>query len=255
MALAARTEDAGGEIFVLAGGGRDVFGVLGACAIRTRRLRLGACLPPGERPPGLFAKGLATLDVLSGGRAFGLLAAEPTEDADALERLFEQLEVIRLLLRVPAPDYSGVHHRLRAAWNEPRRRSAPPVGLVLPADASSETEAALLALAARSADLVVTAPQSGAAGHGLGLAAALTAATAAAGRLPGAVRLLTQVTVSAADDDPELRRVADGCLVALGTGALPDTEALAGALDAAAEAPPARAAAPHTSPSASRRAP
>ncbi len=192
VALAEAAEAAGLTHLVLrARGGRDAFVLLGRIAAATRRLGLGAALPPGERPPALVAKALSSLDVLSGGRALALVAPEApgggAPGADLAAEVGEELEVLRLLQRVPAPDYRGVRHHLRRAWNEPRRPVPPPVGVLVPA-APPDTVAALLSVAARAADLVVVGGDTPRV-----LAGALEGAAAAAGRGTGALVLWTPV--------------------------------------------------------------
>lgn len=159
--LAVSAEQAGATHLVLReNGGRDVFVLLGRLVAATQRIGLGAVVAPDRRPPALLAKVLSSLDVLSQGRALVFIAPGTKDDgADVggpAAEIGEQLEVVRLLQRVPGPDYSGVHYRLRAAWNEPRRVTPAPVGLLLEGRAPEEV-AALLGVAAPVADLVAAA--------------------------------------------------------------------------------------------------
>lgn len=85
--------------------GWDAFAVLAAIATETRNLRLGPGVTnPYHRHPNLIAASLATLDRLSGGRAFlGLGRGQPEwyerslgiERGNPLQRLEETIELVR----------------------------------------------------------------------------------------------------------------------------------------------------------------
>ena len=109
QALAA--EAAGWDAVVVweAGYGVDPWGLLAAVAVRTERVRLGTILTPAPwRRPWKLASQVATVDQLSGGRAFvtlglGALAddlpqtGEVTDRRERAERLDESIDVLRAL--------------------------------------------------------------------------------------------------------------------------------------------------------------
>lgn len=113
-----------------------------ALARATSTVRLGTLvLCPHLRPPGVLAKALATVDVLSGGRlTVGVGAGwfEPEYTAAGLpfppartriEQLEETIEVLRLCFAGEPFDHHGRHLRLEAMVCRPRpvQRPAPPV--------------------------------------------------------------------------------------------------------------------------------
>jgi alkanesulfonate monooxygenase SsuD/methylene tetrahydromethanopterin reductase-like flavin-dependent oxidoreductase (luciferase family) len=103
--------------------GVDAWVCLTAAAMRTSRIRLGTMLTPlPKRKPWEVASQAATLDRLSGGRvtlSVGLGAPEPRfwmfEDDPGrrvrAERLDEGLEMMALMYRGEAFEYSGRHYR------------------------------------------------------------------------------------------------------------------------------------------------
>lgn len=144
LATARAAEADGAELLVLdtrpggtaaTGPGRllDPFAVLGACAAETTTLRLGALVAADERPPGVLAKALATLDVCSDGRAALLLAppVAPVDGAAPEAVLAECVQVVVAMLAEPAATVAGKHVSVREAWNEPRSALPPPVGIAL----------------------------------------------------------------------------------------------------------------------------
>jgi alkanesulfonate monooxygenase SsuD/methylene tetrahydromethanopterin reductase-like flavin-dependent oxidoreductase (luciferase family) len=120
----------------------DPFVLAAGLAVRTEHIRLG-CLdwPLSDRSPAMLAKAVASLDVISEGRAAGGVDAGAGEPA----ALAEALRVIRLMLAEDAPTFEGEHFTVRDAWNRPRRPEAPPVVLFVPA-AATPPDAATLAL-------------------------------------------------------------------------------------------------------------
>jgi F420-dependent oxidoreductase-like protein len=104
-------------------------GYLAACTSRVKLLTLvtGAVY----RPPGVLAKIVTTLDVLSGGRAWlGIGAAWHGEEARALglpfppvaerfERLEETLEICLQMWRGDETPYQGKHYSLERPLNSP----------------------------------------------------------------------------------------------------------------------------------------
>jgi probable F420-dependent oxidoreductase len=99
----------------------DPLGTLTFAAARTERLLLGTTvLILGYRPPVLTAKWMATLDVLSGGRAIlGVGVGWMKEEFDVLGMPFdnrgaradEQLEVFDALFTQPEPSFDGRFYR------------------------------------------------------------------------------------------------------------------------------------------------
>lgn len=116
----------------------EAYTTLGFLAARTSRAKLLTVVTGAVyRQPGLLAKIVTTLDVLSGGRAWlGIGAAWNEEEARGLgipfpplgER-FERLEeTLQICLRMWAGDespYEGVHHRLERPLNSPQSLSRP----------------------------------------------------------------------------------------------------------------------------------
>ncbi len=120
----------------------EAYTTLGFLAAHTSRVKLLA-LVTGViyREPGLLAKAVTTLDVLSGGRAMlGVGAAWNEEEARALgfpfpplaER-FERLEeALQIMLRMWSDEdgpYQGRHHHLQRTLNSPQtlQRPHPPI--------------------------------------------------------------------------------------------------------------------------------
>ncbi len=181
----------------------DPYVVLGALGALTRRVALG-CLATAsdERHPAVLAKTVAALDVITSGRALALLGPARRGGDDAA--LAEGLEVLRAMLRVPAPSLTGAHFAIARAWNEPRaRRATPtPVGCLVPPGRPD-----LLAAAARFAELTVCSSPPEPAGELAALAGEFRAACRLAGRLPGEAVLLGIVPVPAGARRPPLDRL------------------------------------------------
>jgi F420-dependent oxidoreductase-like protein len=110
-------------------------GYLAACTSRAKLLTLvtGAVY----RNPGILAKMVTTLDVLSGGRAWlGIGAAWNEEEsrglgipfppvAERFERLEETLQICLQMWRDDESPYNGRHYQLERPLNHPRPISAP----------------------------------------------------------------------------------------------------------------------------------
>jgi F420-dependent oxidoreductase-like protein len=111
----------------------EAYTVLGALAPVTSTARLFALVSPVTlRAPGLLAKAVTTLDVVSGGRAMlgvgaGWDAAE--HEAYGIEfpglgerfgRLDEELAICRAMLRQEQATFTGTFYAVRDAWNSPR---------------------------------------------------------------------------------------------------------------------------------------
>lgn len=162
VALAEAAERAGWDGFfiwdhlALEPGGKlelvDATVMLGALAQATTRLRLGAMITPlARRRPWKFAKEMATLDRLSGGRiVVGVGLGEPAplefeafgEDGSArgrASRLDEGLQIFDRLVRGEQVDHHGAHYQLREAALAPRATQQPRmpiwVAASLPAEA------------------------------------------------------------------------------------------------------------------------
>jgi F420-dependent oxidoreductase-like protein len=120
----------------------EAYTALGYLAARTSRVELLAWVTAVTyREPGMLAKMVSTLDVLSGGRAWlGIGAGWNAEEARGLglpfppttER-FERLEeALQICLQMWGPDdgaYEGRHYRLEKTLNSPQplRRPHPPI--------------------------------------------------------------------------------------------------------------------------------
>jgi F420-dependent oxidoreductase-like protein len=134
---------------------------LGFLAAQTERIRLGLLVTGVTyRHPGLLAKTVTTLDVLSGGRAqLGIGAAWFEEEHDALgvpyppraER-FERLEeAIQICFQMWSDDngpYEGKHYKLAETLNSPPAIQRPRPSLMIGGGGEKKT----LRLVARYAD-------------------------------------------------------------------------------------------------------
>jgi alkanesulfonate monooxygenase len=116
----------------------EAYTALGFVAARTTRIELLAWVTAVVyREPGLLAKAVTTLDVLSGGRAWlGIGAAwneaesrglglpfPPT--AERFERLEEALQICLQMWSDDDSPYSGKHYRLERTLNSPQALSRP----------------------------------------------------------------------------------------------------------------------------------
>jgi F420-dependent oxidoreductase-like protein len=111
----------------------EAYSALGYVSARTRRIRLGALVsPPPYRHPGVLAKTVTTLDVLSRGRVIlGVGAGWYEEEARGLgipfptlaarfEQLRELILICRQMWRGDRSAYAGRHFQLERPVNEPR---------------------------------------------------------------------------------------------------------------------------------------
>jgi alkanesulfonate monooxygenase len=120
----------------------EAYTTLGFLAARTEKIELLAWVTAVVyRDPGLLAKAVTTLDVLSGGRAWlGIGAAWNKEEAEGLglffppvaerfERLEEALEICLAMWSDGDSPYEGKHYRLGRTLNSPQalRRPHPPI--------------------------------------------------------------------------------------------------------------------------------
>ncbi|WP_028652085.1 LLM class F420-dependent oxidoreductase [Nocardioides halotolerans] len=112
---------------------------LGYLAAVTERVRLGLLVTGVTyRHPGLLAKTVTTLDVLSGGRAMlGIGAAWYDREHEGLgvpfpsmserfERLEETLQIVRRMWSGDTTPYAGTHYRLAEPVNVPPPVQSPP---------------------------------------------------------------------------------------------------------------------------------
>ena len=180
----------------------------------TSTVRLGTLVVcPHLRPPGVLAKALATVDVLSGGRlTVGLGAGwfEPEYTAAGLpfpparariEQLAETIEVLRLSFTGEPFDYDGRHLHLRGMVCLPRpvQRPAPPVWVGGRGDR-------LLGVVARAADGWNAGRWWGTFEDYRERLAALDRACEAAGRDPAGVTRSVNRLALVGEDEADLRR-------------------------------------------------
>jgi F420-dependent oxidoreductase-like protein len=111
----------------------EAYTLLGALAARTRRVQLGTLVSGVTyRNPGILAKIVTTLDVISGGRAIlgiggawydaehkGLGVAYPS-DRVRLDMLEEAVQICRAMFTGDDVSFNGAHYQLDHARNLPR---------------------------------------------------------------------------------------------------------------------------------------
>jgi len=138
----------------------EAYTVLGALATVTSSVWLFSLVSPVTlRPPGLLAKAVSTLDVISGGRAvLGVGAGWDAAESEAygiefpglgerFSRLDEELAICRALLSDPPATFTGTFYAVREAYNSPR-----PVRGSVPVLVAGGGERRTLDLVARYAD-------------------------------------------------------------------------------------------------------
>ena len=116
----------------------EAYTTLGYLAGQTRRVRLGTMVTGVVyRHPGLLAKTVTTLDVLSGGRAYlGIGAAWFEREAlglgapfpplkERFERLEEALQIVRQMWSGKVAPYQGKHYQLAETLCSPQPLSQP----------------------------------------------------------------------------------------------------------------------------------
>jgi alkanesulfonate monooxygenase SsuD/methylene tetrahydromethanopterin reductase-like flavin-dependent oxidoreductase (luciferase family) len=134
----------------------EAYSMLGALAVRTRSLSLGA-LPQhvDARAPSVLAKIVTTIDVLSHGRSIVTLGIGSSPDSVDVQRLAEAIRVCRAVLNDVDPEFVGSFYEIHAAANRPPpvRSGGIPVAVFVGSEGPSWSEA--LEVAARSADAVV----------------------------------------------------------------------------------------------------
>jgi F420-dependent oxidoreductase-like protein len=139
----------------------ESFTFLTALSQRTDRVRLGhIVMSAGFRNPALVAKMIATLDVLSGGRAqVGIGAGWKRDEWDAygygfpetkvrIDGLRDALGVLTAMLGPGRATYEGEHASVRDAINEPRGLQEPRIPIMVGGNGPERT----WRLAARYAD-------------------------------------------------------------------------------------------------------
>lgn len=150
----------------------EAWSELAAVAAVTRRVELGTLVtPPFFRNPAVFAKQVATIDQIAGGRAIvGLGAGWFATEFEAygcpfppigarLRALEETAEVLRRLWTEPQVTFAGTYVTVREAMCEPKPVRRPPILI------GGGGERVLLRIAARHADiwnnLAATQPELG----------------------------------------------------------------------------------------------
>src|ERR1700761_1687921 len=116
----------------------ECYTALGYLAAKTERVKLLAMVTAVVyRDPGLLAKAVTTLDVLSGGRAIlGIGAAWNAEESEGLgllfppvaerfERLEEALQIMQQMWSGDDGPYTGRHYQLGRTLNSPQALSRP----------------------------------------------------------------------------------------------------------------------------------
>jgi F420-dependent oxidoreductase-like protein len=116
----------------------EAYTTLGFLAAKTERVKLLTVVTAVVyRDPGLLAKAVTTLDVLSGGRAMlGIGAAWNEEEsrglglffpgtAERFERLEEALQICQQMWADDESPYAGKHYRLERTLNSPQSLSRP----------------------------------------------------------------------------------------------------------------------------------
>ena len=138
----------------------EAYTLLGALAAATSRVKLLSLVSPVTlRAPGLLAKAVTTLDVISGGRAvLGVGAGWDVDEHEAygigfptlrerFDRLDEELAICRELFTKEQASFAGEHYAVRDARNSPR-----PVHGSIPVLVAGGGEKRTLELVARYGD-------------------------------------------------------------------------------------------------------
>jgi F420-dependent oxidoreductase-like protein len=139
----------------------EPFAELAALAMATSRARLGhLVLAAAYRNPGLTAKGISTIDVISGGRAVLGIGAGWKEDewlaygygfpsaGERLAILADHLEIISRMLGPGRATWEGAHAHVRDAIHEPKGLQQPRIPILVGGNGPNVT----WRLAARFAD-------------------------------------------------------------------------------------------------------
>ncbi|HEY7970018.1 MAG TPA: TIGR03560 family F420-dependent LLM class oxidoreductase, partial [Candidatus Limnocylindrales bacterium] len=139
----------------------EPFAELAALAVETRRAQIGhLVLSASYRNPGLTAKAISTIDVISGGRAILGIGAGWKEDEwlaygygfpsapERLAVLADQLEIITRMLGPGRATWEGTHASVHDAIHEPKGLQQPRIPIVVGGNGPKVT----WRLAARFAD-------------------------------------------------------------------------------------------------------
>jgi F420-dependent oxidoreductase-like protein len=139
----------------------EAYSALSYMAALTKRARLGTLVTGVVyRHPGILAKTVTTLDVLSGGRAYlGIGAAWNQAESRGLgipfpatrerfERLEEALQIMRLMWSDNPAPYIGKHYQLEETLNRPQALTRPHPPILIGGGGEKKT----LRLVARYAD-------------------------------------------------------------------------------------------------------
>lgn len=139
----------------------EAYTALSYMAALTKRARLGTLVTGVVyRYPGILAKTVTTLDVLSGGRAYlGIGAAWNQAESTGLgvpfpttrerfEQLEEALQIMRLMWSDNPAPYNGKHYQLEETLNQPQALSKPHPPILIGGGGEKKT----LRLVARYAD-------------------------------------------------------------------------------------------------------
>lgn len=140
----------------------EAYTLLGGIAARTRTASVGTLVSGVTyRNPALLAKAVTTLDIVSGGRAILGIGAAWNEDEHAgygfpfpplserMDRLEEALQICRAMFIEQTPSFTGRHHAIHEALNNPRPLR--PGGIPILVGGSAERRT--LALVAKYADV------------------------------------------------------------------------------------------------------
>ncbi|WP_410667934.1 LLM class F420-dependent oxidoreductase [Amycolatopsis sp. cmx-4-68] len=116
----------------------EAYTTLGWLAAKTERVKLLALVTAvGHRAPGLLAKAVTTLDVLSGGRAIlGIGVGAGADEsaglglpfppaAERFERLEETLRIVKQMWSADEGPFDGKHYHLARTLNSPQVLSRP----------------------------------------------------------------------------------------------------------------------------------
>ncbi len=216
----------------------ECFTTTAALVALTRRLRFVQTVACNSfRSPGLLAKMVATLDVISGGRMeLGLGAGWLEKEyvaygydfppmAVRLTELREALQVVKLLWSGEPVDYEGTRYRLRGAVCAPRPLQQPRPPILVGGGGPG-----LLAVAAAEADVVNIVPPTS---HGAAdpravrrfslagfaqKAVRVRALAAEAGRDPASLTLSAIFFVQLAETEAEARTLSDAVAARYGLG-------------------------------------
>jgi F420-dependent oxidoreductase-like protein len=139
----------------------EAYTTLGFIAAHTSRVKLFTMVTGVTyRHPGILAKQVTTLDVLSGGRAWlGIGAAWNEEEsrglgvpfppvAERFERLEETLQIVHQMWRGDETPFTGKHYRLERPLNSPQALAQPHPPILIGGGGETKT----LRLVARYAD-------------------------------------------------------------------------------------------------------